>query len=373
MLSALSTANGRLPLRIGSSLLALAAAHAATASGQPRDPATLASELMSRDRLPSLSIAIGRGGQLVHAEAFGLADVESSVPASPKTVYRVGSVAKPITATAILRLAEQGRLDLDRPIETYCPAFPSKPGTVTARHLLAHLGGIRDYDYGRFDEEFLSRKRYPTLADALTVFAGDPLTAAPGAKHSYSSFGYVLLGCAVEGASGEPFGGHLERSVLGPAGMRQTRPDVPEQIVPHRAATYSRAPDGGWTNSPFVDLSDRVPAGGLLSTPSDLVAFGMALLDGSLISSETWSAMIEGRKTSAGERVAYGAGWRLGEEAGEVFHGGTSVGGSAYLYVRSATGTVVAFATNVDRWTEPRHELALALADWTESHRSETP
>ena len=334
---------------------------------QGLDPAAIVAARMKEDRLPSLSVAIGRKGTIVYAAAFGLADLENSVPASTRTVYRIGSVSKTITATAVMQLVERDLLALDEPVQRYCPSFPDKGVPITTRLLLAHLGGIRDYNYRRFTEEFLSNKRYASLAEALAVFKDDPLAAEPGAKHIYSSFGYGLLGCAVEGASGDSFGEYLGTNIFDVAGMRQTRMDVHEEIVPCRARPYSRTENGAWNNSPFVDLSDRYPAGGLLSTPSDLVAFGIALLDGRLLKKETLAAMSVRQKTRAGEDISYGLGWRISERTGELFHGGTSVGGSAYLYLRVESGTVVAITTNIDRWTESRHDLARALADWAES------
>lgn len=345
----------------------LALAGPAFAENQALDPAALAATVMAKDRLPSLSIVVGRQGKVLYSAAFGLADVENAVPASPKTVYRIGSIAKTVTATAIMQLVERGSLDLDVPIQTYCQSFPHKEAEVTARLLLAHLGGIRDYNYQRFGEEFLSSKRYGSVTEALAVFKDDPLAAEPGEKYLYSSFGYVLLGCAIEQASGLRFGEYLGRNVFQPARMQQSGLDVPEQIVPHRARLYSRDASGAWANSPFVDLSDRFPAGGLLSTPTDMAFFGMALLEGRLLTSDTWAAMIKPQRNQSGERVDYGLGWRLSDRPGEAFHGGTSVGGSAYLYLTVDTATVVALATNVDRWTEGRHELALALAEWAEA------
>lgn len=339
----------------------------ASVGGQAPGADAIVVARMEQDGLPSLSVAVSRRGKGLYEAAFGLADIENSLPATSRTVYRIGSVSKPITATAVMQMVERDRLGLDVRVREYCPAFPDKGVGVTSRLLLAHMGGIRHYNYRRFTEEFLSTKRYASVGEALAVFKDDPLAAEPGARHIYSSFGYVLLGCALEGASGASFGDHVGANVFKLAGMVQTRLDVPEEIVPHRARYYSKAGDGAWKNSPFVDLSDRFPAGGLLSTPSDLVAFGNALLDGRLIGKQTLAAMGERQKTRAGEDVSYGLGWRLSERPGELFHGGTSVGGSAYLYLRVDSGTVVAFATNVDRWTEPRHELARALADWAES------
>lgn len=351
----------------GSLALCVVLVWAGLARGQDLGPTEIVASRMAEDRLPSLSVAIGRKGTIVYAAAFGLADLENSVTASTRTVYRIGSVSKTVTATAAMQLVERGRLALDASVQQYCSSFPDKGALITPRLLLAHLGGIRDYNYSRFTEEFLSSKRYASVGEALAVFKDDPLAAEPGTRHIYSSFGYGLLGCALEGASDVPFGDYVQANISRVAGMKQTRLDVPEEIVPYRARYYSKAEDGAWNHSPFVDLSDRFPAGGLLSTPSDLVAFGSALLDGRLLKKETLAAVSERQKTRSGEDVRYGLGWRLSELPGELFHGGTSVGGSAYLYLRVNSGTVVAFATNVDRWTEPRHDLARALADWAES------
>jgi CubicO group peptidase (beta-lactamase class C family) len=323
----------------------------------------LAAGAMAAGRLPSLSLAVSKDGELVYAEALGLADIENSVPATAQTVYRIGSVSKTLTAVAAMQLAERGRLDLDAPVQHYCPAFPDKEHPVTARLLLGHLGGIRHYDYGRFEEEFLSSRRYAGLTEALDVFKDDPLAAPPGTRYLYSSFGYVLLGCAIEGASDLPYERYLREEVLAPAGMVQTVLDVPESIVARRSRGYGSEKDGSWRNTVYVDLSDRFPAGGWLSTPSDLALFAQALLAGELLSTETLGRMWEPGRTAEGEVTGHGLGWRLGEDACEVYHGGSSVGGSAYLYLRPGSRTVVAFATNLELWDEPRHELATRFAD----------
>src|SRR5262249_41691359 len=96
-------------------------------------------------QLPGVSVAIAMGGALVYAKGFGLADLENRRVVTPESRFRTASVAKPITATAVMQLAEAGRLDLDAPIQTYCPAFPQKPWPVTARQLLGHLAGVRHY------------------------------------------------------------------------------------------------------------------------------------------------------------------------------------------------------------------------------------
>jgi len=331
----------------------------------------LASSAMSSARLPSLSLAYAVEADDPVARAFGLADVENAVPATARAVYRIGSVSKTLTAVTALRLAERGQLDLDAPVERYCPAFPAKEQPITVRLLLGHLGGIRDYDYRRFREEFLSTRRFASLGEALSVFANDPLVAAPGVRFQYTGFGYVLLGCAIEGAAGEPYEQVVRELVLEPAGMTRTVLDRPESVVAQRTRGYGLADDGTWTNAVAVDLSDRYPAGGWLSTPSELVRFGRALLAGELLGRESVARMFEVQRDAAGSPTGYGLGWRIGAEGAEVFHGGSSVGGSAYLYLRPATRTVVAFAANLQLWNQPRHELAQSLADLAESARQE--
>lgn len=336
----------------------------ASDSGPTEKLRELAAAAMTAGRLPSLSVAVAADGKQVYAEAFGLADVENSVPATPQTIYRIGSISKTLTAVAVMQLAERGKLDLDALVQQYCSAFPPKEQPVTPRHLLGHLGGIRDYHYRKFREEFLSARRYGTLSEALAVFKDDPLVAPPGTRFQYSSFGYGLLGCAIEGASGASYESYLQENVLRPAGMSHTFLDVPETVLPRRSRLYGSEEDGSWRNAVYVDLSDRLPAGGWLSTPSDLVRFAQALLAGKLVSADVLRGMWQAQRTADGKPTEYGLGWRLGESPAEVYHGGSSVGGSAYLYIQPSSKTVVAFAANLELWNEPRHELeSRVLAD----------
>jgi CubicO group peptidase (beta-lactamase class C family) len=264
---------------------------------------------MAEARLPSLSVAVGRDGELVYVSAAGFAELENALAATPRTVYPIGSVTKTLTAVAALQLAERGRLDLDAPFQEYCPAFPAKEHPVRVRQLLGHLGGIRGYDYGRFEEDFLNRRLYPSIEAALEKFREDPLIAPPGARYEYSSYGYVLVGCAIEGASGLPYMEYLVANVLGPAGMGQATLDDPERIIPFRVGGYGRGKDGEWRRAGCFNPSDRYPAGGLVATPTDLVRFANALLEGRFLSEASRQAMWSLQQTSAGESTGSGLGW----------------------------------------------------------------
>lgn len=325
---------------------------------------------MTSDRLPSLSFAVALNGELVHRRAFGFADLENAVPATERSVYPLGSLSKPVTALVALRLAAGGKLDLDAPVREYCPAYPQKDHPVTTRQLLGHLGGVRHYDYRRFDEDFLNRRPFASTEEALTKFSDDPLVSAPGTTYLYSSWGYVLAGCALEGASGEDYGRLVADWVFEPARMETATLFHAQELIPHRVRGYYHNDAGEWHPDGGFDVSDRYASGGLGGTPTDLVRLALALLaadapDG-LLSARDRDALWTSQRDATGEGTGYGLGWNVGRtEDGvvEVFHGGSTLGSTAYLYLRPDEGTVVAFVTNLSRWQRDRHALARQLAD----------
>ena len=154
--------------------------------------------VIDRSHIPGLAIAIVVDGKIRWQNAYGLADVENAVPAETSTVFRIASVTKPLTATAAMQLAERGKLDLDAPVQKYAPSFPAKAQTITTRQLLGHLSGIRHYKAGEGERT----THYDSLATALEIFKDDALVREPGTGFTYSTFGYTLLGVAIEGASG---------------------------------------------------------------------------------------------------------------------------------------------------------------------------
>src|SRR5450631_2850464 len=190
-------------------------------------------KFMEASKAPGISAAVVQNGEFVWSGAFGMADLENSVPATSRTLYRIGSISKPITATAAMVLWERGKLDLDSPVQKYCPQFPQKKWPITTRELLGHLGGIRYYNVpetpyyeSESDPEVGNVHHFDNgIEGGLKFFANDPLLAQPGTHFNYSTQGYTLAGCAVEGASGKKYADAIRESVLVRAGMLQTRPD----------------------------------------------------------------------------------------------------------------------------------------------------
>ncbi len=201
---------------------------------------SLVQEEMRKQNIAGLSLTIVVDKKIAVSRAYGLADLENQVPVTTSTLFRTGSIAKPMTATAAMALYQAGKLDLDAPVQKYCPAFPQKPWTITTRELLGHLSGIRHYRQDNSD--VFSTKHYAHVSDAFEMFANDPLLFEPGTKMEYTTFGYDVVGCVVEGASGEDFVTALNALVLTPAGMTSTRTDDAFAIIPHRSAPLQRCP-----------------------------------------------------------------------------------------------------------------------------------
>ena len=353
------------------SAVALIAALSSPAPAQ-RSPALPASVLrradsvvvafMAAHHVPGLSVAIGLDRRVVWSKGYGLADVEDSVPVTRASMFRTASIGKPMTATAIMQLWEQGKLDLDAPVQQYCRAFPPKRWPVTTRQLLAHRSGIRD----KTPEEETNYRHYDSIEAALTIFADDSLLFEPGTAFRYTSYGYDVLGCVIEGASGMPYLEYMTRRIFTPADMQHTRLDDPSEIIPHRVSGYALDQTGRLRNSIHDDMSNRVPAGGFVSTPEDLVRFGIAVLNGELVADNSRRLMWQIQKApgdSAAADEGYGLGWALSTWYGvqEVSHGGGTPQVCALLYLLPAKGFTVAFMMNLEAVAD-RGDLAGDLA-----------
>jgi CubicO group peptidase (beta-lactamase class C family) len=233
---------------------------------------------------PSISIAVGVDGEVVLAEAVGVADLDSGTPATPETPYRTYSISKGITAVAVQQLLERGELSLDDDIREWVPAFPEKEWPVRLSHLLTHTSGIRHYKKNA--GEISSTVEYRTLSDSLVVFKDDPLEFEPGTGYRYTSFGFNLLTGAIEGATGKGFGEVLAESVFAPAGMSHSALDVAGSPVPGMAGLYGLRMGRHREFEEPSNLSGKYGSSGVVSTPTDLVRLFLALDRGDLLSPE---------------------------------------------------------------------------------------
>jgi serine beta-lactamase-like protein LACTB, mitochondrial len=332
--------------RLGGQTAAPLAARAATDR--------LVENYMRDQRVPGASVAIVVNSRLVYARGFGLANLEDSVPVTIHTLFPTASTLKLLTATAVLQLAEQGKLVLDQPIQTYCPAYPRKPWPVTIGQLLVHQGGVRP----SIGAEVFNRVHYGSVGAAVAAFAEDSLVAVPGTKQVYSNAGYVLLACAIEGTSKKPYAQYLRNHIFLPAGMATMQPASIYKVIPHRAGTYmvrteanTRQWDGLWTAAHLAETSLDLPfradpldesfamgASNYLTTPTDLARFVIALDRGTLLGREARAAMFTDHATADGKLTGRGYAWMISRSPDSVvarLAGSVWTGSSAVLFIPS--------------------------------------
>jgi serine beta-lactamase-like protein LACTB, mitochondrial len=306
---------------------------------------TMVNKSMQAQQIPAMTVAIGESGKITYSGAFGTADLENSVAANKETLIRTGSIAKPISAVAAMTLVEAGKLDLDAPVQKYCAPFPLKQWPITTRQLLSHTSGIRHYK----ENEIANTQHYQFMSDGFAIFANDPLLFEPGTKYSYSTYGYTVVGCVIEGASGQNFGNYVAQHVFKPAGMTHTFVDDAYEIVPHRARGYQKM-DKKVKNAGLMDSSYKIPGGGFVTTAEDLVLFSQALMDGKIVKASTLDLMWTPAKLKDGSSTTYGLGFGVSMPEGEkyVAHNGGQQGTSTAMVLLPGKHFSAAALANMD-------------------------
>ena len=288
-------------------------------------------------------------------KALAWADLESRVPVTPDTRFRIGTASTALTSAAVGLLLEKGRLKLDDEIQTYVPEFPKKQWPVTLRQLMGHLAGVRN-DGG--DEGPLLSAHCERPVEALQYFADRPLLFEPGTQYRYSSYGWILVSAAVEAAADEPFLTFMRKQIFEPLGMDDTEADSTTEPIADRVTSYfprfAADPHYGPDLMRQLDYSCYAGASVFLSTPSDLVRFGMAINSGKLLQPATVQLLQTSQRLASGEETGYGLGWDLetvtlaGKQTRVVGHDGESLGGMVASFMTFPEhGIVVAVTSNI--------------------------
>lgn len=333
--------------RLGGALVLLLAV--AARSGAQLSPATIADSaraLFAERGIPGGQVVILLDGNPYVQIAIGLADVEAKRPVTDTTLFRVGSIAKLFTATAAAILWERGALDIDAPVSRIVPEFPPEHTGVTPRRLAGHIAGIRHYIPRDFT---LPPTHFGDVIDALTIFSADSLVAPPGTRYFYTSYGYNLLGAAIQRAGGEHFEGQLARNILRPLALAHTTPERSDSAFADLAVGYLPGVNG-LTRAERTDLSDRYPSGGYLSTATDIAHFAESSVRGPWLTPRVKELLFTTQLLADSAPTNVGFGWRIGaDSAGRAFvhHGGASVGGRAMLMAWRDVALVVAITTNL--------------------------
>lgn len=323
---------GRLAL-VG--LLALVAPEAARAQGLP-SPSAIDAVFAEWDGVHSVGCALGvvRDGRFLYKRGYGMANLDWGIPITPSTVFYVGSISKQFTAASIALLAREGKLDLDADIHTYLPELIDYGHTVTVRHVIHHVSGVPDM-YRVMARNGVSPANVFTREEGLELMARQPLDFPPGERYAYSNGGYFLLSMIVERASGQSLREYADENIFRPLGMLDTHfHDDPGHIVPGRAMSYERRPEGGYRQS-YLNNFALPGAGGLYTTVEDLLSWDRSFYDDRLGGPDFMELLHTRGVLNDGETLPYAFALQHGEYRGlkTVGHTGSFMGFKA-AYMR---------------------------------------
>jgi CubicO group peptidase (beta-lactamase class C family) len=315
---------------------------------------------------PGAAVAVINDGVLLHCKGYGLANLEWGNAIQPDTVFRLASITKQFTATAIMLLEQQGKLSVDDALTNYLPDYPTSGHDIRLHHLLTHTSGIKSYTsiesfFGNLSAKDLSPQQ---LAD---VFKNEPFDFAPGAEYRYNNSGYALLGMIIEQVTGMSYADAIRDLIFKPAGMEHSYYLSNEPIIPHRASGYVRS-GSNFQNATYLSMTGPYSAGALGSTVADLVLWDRVLTESLLLDQPTLERMYTPAKLNDGKAIDYGFGWSLATYNGHriAHHGGGIFGFSTYIArFPDDRATVIVLSnlggTDVEQLTRKISRLLLGL------------
>ncbi len=306
------------------------------------------SAVIKEQKAIGVTVGVMQNGKVIFAKGYGMSNTKTQTPVTPETLFAVGSVTKQFTCSVALQLEQEHKLSFDDRVGKYVPSL-TRAKDITIRDLGNHVSGYRDY----YPLDFVDRPMAKPLpsGEIVKTFASRPLDFEPGSRYSYSNTGYLLLGEIIEKAGGEPMATALERRLFKPLGLTHTRYE-PKRGEPALADGYTplglgaaelSIPEGeGWIGA----------AGGIWSTPSDLLAWDLALMDGRVLSPASWKTMTTPRPLSDGRSSAYGCGQSIHDRG-------------PTLYLEHSGGVSGFNARNVLIPSSKSGFAAMANADWS--------
>jgi D-alanyl-D-alanine carboxypeptidase len=312
------------------------------------------------------AVIVAAKGRTILERGVGLADLRTQAANTPATRFMIGSVAKTITAAAVLQLEEAGKLRLSDPIVKHLPDYPAGTGArVTIHHLLSHTSGIPE---PAMDPRKMTETSRPVRpAELLDLFKDRPLDFEPGAKYQYSNSGYVVLGVIIEKVSGQSYYDYIGERIFRPLGMKDTGYREKDADPPEFARGLTEGPDGELRPAPVIHPSWGYSAGSLYSTVGDMLRWDRGLSEGKILSRASLARMFQPVKDS------YGYGWLIAETFGrkDEFHGGGLPGFSAWIERWPDDGAFVAVLSNTV--AAPTGEIGRSLAAILFGKPYETP
>ena len=292
------------------------------------------------------AVLVANAGSPIFQSAYGFADRAAKTPNGLDTRFRIGSMNKMFTATAIMQLVQAGKIDLDRPFGEYLTHYPNATvsSQVTIRQLLTHTGGTGDI----FGPEYQkNRLKLRTLQDYIDLYGNRPLRFKPGSKWEYSNYGFILLGAVIEKVTGQSYYDYVREHVYAPAGMTSTDSEPEDAAVPNRSIGYTSGPAGGLQPNTDTLPYRGTSAGGGYSTVGDLLRFADALEQHTLLDAK-YTAMMTAAQTPTpfGDTYGFGFGQQTINGSKCFGHNGGAPGMNGELEICS--GYVIVVLSNLD-------------------------
>jgi D-alanyl-D-alanine carboxypeptidase len=280
-------------------------------------------EEMSSQEIPGLSIAVVHSGKVIYRSNFGFANIEDSIVVKPESQFKIASLTKPITAIAIMQLAEKGKLSLDEKVSVYLDGLPTAWRSITIRQLLSHTSGLADY-FQAPDWSWKNSWRIDLTHDEFIQMCSKSLMVfVPGEKMQYSNTGYYLLGMVIEKVSDISYAEYLSKNIFEPAAMSHSQIDNSKQIIHGRVNGYT-IENGVLKNAEYTSDTWAFSEGGVITTVEDLAKLDSCLYSETLLKKSSIEQLWTPTKLSngsdgiigdngAGKANHYGAGWFISD------------------------------------------------------------
>ncbi len=307
----------------------------------------LISNVLNANHLPGISVTILKDGNMVYSKGFGYADIEKKTKIIPsKTRFRIGSFSKTLASSALMKLVEENKINLDSSIYFYVPDYPKKRWDFTPRQIAGHLSGMRHYR----GDEMMINKNFSNVEDALSIFKTDSLLHEPETKYKYSTHSWTLLSLIIENASGESFLDFMQANVFDPLDMKKTHAEKVDLMGVEKVKYYYLDSTKTAVLAPEVNNSWKWAGGGFISTTEDVAKFLWKHSSYDYLTEKSILEITTPQKTKDGKTTNYGLGWRTRYDKNNnvlIGHTGGSVGGTTYAFMAPHSKTIIVMTTNL--------------------------
>jgi len=293
---------------------------------------------------PGAAYVISKNGIVLASGGIGIADMEWGLQNTDKTVFRLGSISKTITAIAVLQLVEKDLLDLNQPISAYAPDLPKQMGAVTMRQLMSHRSGLAEHVWNPDLLPFIWQPM--TTQQVIDLQQDAPIDFAPGEKYNYVNFNYVVVAHIIERVTDKTFVNFIN-DFFAEQAMPNSHYDWHDAIIQNRAEFYDER-DGVILNSQEVDLTHVSAAGALMSSAMDMARWSQLLAENKLISKTALAEAWTPAPLPDGTATEYGLGFNVSELAGErlIWHNGLTPGSQSAFGYTPESGIFIAVLSN---------------------------